>query len=589
MRKFNRPINLSQYCAKMGGGKLYIAILLFAILLSTSSCKQIVFVPVEEPKEWTITIVNNPAEVGTSETFSRYTNQKFTLPDPEPVDGYSFDNYSLPDGTELQVGDRVKYDGSDITITANWSYEINVDTPDHGTGTNSISDAINSANGKNVVINLPSAGSNTTYNEDDPIEIAENQHVTINGTEKTALTGRALTSSISENAVTINGSFTLSKGSSLTLNNVKLMATPSNHLISSVTGGVEVNILNSSLTTAANKYGIFVNVSENPDQPVSINIENTYAEMKAETGAPTYGATGVVFVRGDSTQKHDYDDQLDHAAVTIMNSEFKDISEGNFSVIPVELEWTDEIDLTVENTDIAINKNHYAIRFYGVGTENTVSDVSISHSSLTAWASFYVQADSKNVKGTIDHCTLTGINENSGPTDGFSTISIDSSSGIELDVKNSTVIFNKNAEASQKAASIYYYDNTGIVGGNVVNFKNCSIEFNQTPTAELPVLTSFTDSIMTKNGEVVNGYNYISFDDATINSLAAYGYKLEETAEKLAINPADQNIGSIDEDGYTIIKYSSYCFYNPAFSGNRVPDNQPYQFIQTSFNLVPSL
>ena len=54
-------------------------------------------------------------------------------------------------------------------------------------------------------------------------------------------------------------------------------------------------------------------------------------------------------------------------------------------------------------------------------------------------------------------------------------------------VVDSTIIFNKNAEASQKAASIYYYDNTGIEGGNVVNFKNCNLEFNQTPTASLPV------------------------------------------------------------------------------------------------------
>ena len=507
------------------------------------------------------------------------------MPDSEPKENYSFDNYSLADGTELQAGDSIKYNGSDVIVTANWTYVVDVDNP----GSNSISEAMNRADGKNVIINLPYDGG-PAYKEEEPVRIGENQHVTINGisVDSSRITS-GLETTISENAVKIDGTFVLSKGSSLTLNNVNLTTSSSDHLISSTTGGVEINILNSLLTTAANKYGIFLNISENPDESVSINVQNSCVEMKAETGGFTYGATSALFIRGDSTQKHDPDDQLDYINVSIKDSEFRDISDGDFSVIPVEFEWTDEVDLTMDNTDISINKNHYAVRFYGVGSDDTISDVIISDSNLKAWSAFYVQADSKNINAVIENSILTGVNENSGPTDGFSTISIDSSSNIELDVVDSTIIFNKNAEASQKAASIYYYDNTGIEGGNVVNFKNCNLEFNQTPTASLPVLTSFTETIMTRSGKPINGYNYVNFDTATINSLAVYGYKLEETAEKLAIDPSDQNIGEIDDDGYKIIKYDGYCFYNPAFAGDRVPDNEPYQFIKTSYNLVPSL
>ena len=117
----------------MGGG-VFVAILVIAIL-SFTSCRQIVFVPIEEPEEWTITIINNPEEVGTAETYSRYIRQRFVLPDSEPKENYSFDNYSLADGTELQAGDSIKYNGSDVIVTANWTYVVDVDNP----GSNSIS------------------------------------------------------------------------------------------------------------------------------------------------------------------------------------------------------------------------------------------------------------------------------------------------------------------------------------------------------------------------------------------------------------------------------------------------------------------
>lgn len=584
MRKNIRPKTI--FSSITGGGKTYIAILIIAILFAACSCRQTVLIPVEIPEEWTITIINNPSEAGITETYTKLSNQRFSLPEPEAKDGFTFSYYSLPDGTELKPGDRLKYDGSNIIVTANWAYDLDIEIPETGTGTNVLTDAINGANGNDVIINLPlSAGETATYTETERITIKENQHVVINGASETGISMMSLLSPISDNAPTINGSFILSRGSSLTLNNVKL-TDAENYLIYTTSGGVEVNISNSSLITAPNKYAVITNISENPDEDVVINLDNTYVGMKATNSSINYGASGAVFVRGDSTQKHDYDDQLDYASVTITNCEFEDISEGNFSIIPVQLDWADEIDLTVENTDIIVNKNHYAIRFYGVGKEDTVSDLRIDNCNLKAWASLYIQADSRNVKGTVSNSTLTGVNENSGDTDGFATISIDSSAGNEIDFNNCTIIFNKNAKASQQAVSIYYYDHTGIDGGNIVNFKNCSFEFNQVPTAELPVITSNADSIMTRNGRKIDGWNYINFDDATINSLSEYGYRIEKTEDKIAIDPSDANVGETDEDGYTFIPYEKYNFYYPEYTGNRVPDNEPYQLIQIGMNLV---
>ena len=167
MRKNIRPKTI--FSSITGGGKTHIAILIIAILFTACSCRQTVLIPVEIPEEWTITIINNPSEAGITETYTKLSNQRFSLPEPEAKDGFTFSYYSLPDGTELQPGDRLKYDGSNIIVTANWAYDLDIEIPETGTGTNVLTDAINGADGNDVIINLPSsAGETATYTETGP-------------------------------------------------------------------------------------------------------------------------------------------------------------------------------------------------------------------------------------------------------------------------------------------------------------------------------------------------------------------------------------------------------------------------------------
>ena len=159
----------------------------------------------------------------------------------------------------------------------------------------------------------------------------------------------------------------------------------------------------------------------------------------------------------------------------------------------------------MNNVFIYITKNYYAFRFFDVGSnDGQVSTISIKDSYLKAWSAFYVQANTQNVKAEVVNSTLTGVGKNSGPTDNFATISIDSSSNVKLHVVESEIIFNKAAEADQQAVAIYYYDYGDLAyGGNLVSFENCDFKL-EGENATSPGVMAYADNITGKSTEEVN-------------------------------------------------------------------------------------
>ena len=224
-------------------------------------------------------------------------------------------------------------------------------------------------------------------------------------------------------------------------------------------------------------------------------------------------------------------------------------------------------DINMDNVSISIKKNYYSFYLYDVGSnEGPVSTVLIKDSYIKGWAAFYVQANTQNLEAEVVGSTLVGIGQNSGVSDNFATIAIDSSSNVKLSVVGSEIVFDKVAEAEQRAAAIYYFDNKDpYTGGNRISFENCDFKLegkNATSSGVMAYADNITgkstEPLETGNEEFVYEEkttverNEIIFDAASLDSLTSQGYvheNITEEIEKWLHIPASEN-QQRPKDGY---------------------------------------
>lgn len=565
--------------SRKAGACILIMLAALAFITALSSCTEKVIVPISE---WKITITHDPTAAGMTEEHTLYSYESYALPVSES-DGYVLESYTDDTGRNYLPGDVIHFNGKNRSFVAHWAVETIIEPSAPGEPvTGLIKDAIDAASGRNIIINLPSSAG-TEYSEPERIVINPGQSVTINGPEA-AGRSRTASRSASTTAPVLDGSFELSEGSSLTINNIRMTSSTDKDLIFSESGDIEINVYDSVLTAYPNSNAIGINISENPSSTVRINIEGSLFELTAGVGNSTSNVSRGLFVRGDSTQMHKLEDQLDMAEISIIDTEMKQISnDGDYLIIPIDIQWVDDMDISLDDVDISINKNYYALRFYGVGTENTEPQLRIKDSTLKAWSALYIQGDSKNIHAEVDRSTLTGINLNSGTTNDFGTIAINSSCHNIINLNRCTIAYSAQGNANQSAASIYHWDHTGMEGGNEVNFNGCDFDFSNGSTT--PVITFGIEIIMTRSGREINGYSYINLDSATLSALENQGYKLTMEEEKKAIDPSyGADVEGFDEDGYKKIPYAEWPFTNPSWEGGG-NDGEAYQFIQQDYFL----
>ena len=231
----------------------------------------------------------------------------------------------------------------------------------------------------------------------------------------------------------------------------------------------------------------------------------------------------------------------------------------------------------MDNVSISIKKNYYSFYLYDVGSnEGPVSTVLIKDSYIKGWAAFYVQANTQNLEAEVVGSALVGIGQNSGVSDNFATIAIDSSSNVKLSVVGSEIVFDKATEAEQRAAAIYYFDNTDpYTGGNRISFDNCDFIPEDGNKKGFGVM-AYVDNITGKSTEPLESEddkefvyeekttaerNEIVFDSASLASLSSQGYVHENMTEEIekwlhipaSVNqkrPKDMYAYRFDEDIY---------------------------------------
>lgn len=409
-----------------------------------------------------------------------------------------------------------------------------------------------------------------TFAED--IKISADNAVIISGLESPVVAdsyGRAVVAE-GDAASLIKGTITLADGAVLTLRNLAIAPESAGAYAISADDGVSVNLDNVYINTSSGGRGISVvddaDTEEPIDNPVDVNLKFTTISLN---GA---GSRGInIDGSHDQTQSG-----VEKVSISMSDSTIIQSEDDESSVYPVQIFRSELAELEMNNVFIYIAKNYYAFRFFDVGSnDGPVSTITIKDSYLKAWSAFYVQANTQNVKAEVVNSTLTGVGKNSGPTDDFATISIDSSSNVKLHVVESEIIFNKAAEADQQAAAIYYFDNKDpYTGGNRISFGNCDFRL-EGKNATSPGVMAYADNITgksTKKLETGNEEfvyeeqttaerNEIVFDAASLASLIRQGYVHENKTEEIEIwlhvpasedqnRPRDGYAYRFDEDIY---------------------------------------
>ena len=562
---------------------LLIAIIMTAFLGSCSNrLSDTIIPPIETNNTWTISITSNPSGIISSQTFQGNTSDSFTLPLLK-TDGYSLYRYVDENGNVYTPGTVLSYNGDrNVTISAEFIKATAL--PEEGTENKTISEIIEEASGSPVAIQLPSGD----YTETETIELKENQSVVIEGLPETATTASLMQRAANEvSNVSINGRFVLSAGSSLILRNVELSSSEVGaHLISSKSGGVTIELYNSVLTTPSEGRAINIATESALNENVSLTVRNSTIYMTGEN------ARGIN-IDGSPAFSRDKESMLDSAEIIIDNScllEKEDSSTTDGYVYAVNVFRTEQADLSVINNSVIQidSKYYYAIRYYAVGNEYTASTITIDDSTIKAWTAYYIQAGSNNVTGKISNSYISGVNQSDGESDSFTTVGIDSSSNCIVSVEDSTVAFTQLGKAEQQAAAIYYWDNTGLSGGNSISFEDCAFEF-EVPDDQLPIVTAYYDNFITCEGSPITPRtpNIITIDNSTLNSLTSKGYSFSSIMGKYCIDPNfnDKEAIEYDEDGYLKIPYDSCYLYNPDLGDGRSIDNKSYQNEQTTITL----
>lgn len=432
------------------------------------------------------------------------------------------------------------------------------------------------------------------------INISADNAVIISGLDSPVVAdseGRAVPAE-GDAASLIKGTFTLSDGAELTLRNLAIAPETAGAYAISATNGVSVSLDNVYINTSAGGRGINIADgadTEGPiDKPVDVNLNFSVIILNGENSRG-------VNIDGSSDQTKSGTERV---IISLSDSSIVQPEEDATSVYPVQVFRSELADLEMNNVFINITKNYYAFRFFDVGSnDGPESTISIRDSYLKAWSAFYVQANTQNLKAEVVNSTLTGVGKNSGPSDNFATISIDSSSNVKLNVVDSEIVFNKAAKADQQAVAIYYYDYGDLTyGGNLVSFENCNFKLegeNETS----PGVMAFVDNITGKSTEKVDiedaqsgtvdvkydelapaKKNEIVFDAASLASLTSQGYVYERMEDEVIwdlqipcyenpARPIDGYAYRFDEDIY-MFAYEDGV--KKGFSGGAGTQEHPY-------------
>lgn len=451
--------------------------------------------------------------------------------------GFSFLGWTLSDG-----GDPVTSFGESITenvtLYAIWAVDVSSDyvfvdsaTGSDETGTGS-SDAPYKTIGKAIAqsgddVSILASGS---FSED--INIPAGASVTIAGTSTISPVSfnednRAIANT-EEGCDTIVGNITMGAGATLKLADIAIKPDSGNAISSSE--GVTISLDHVLIENASG--GRSINILP-PDTQLKQNVDVSLTSSALVITGTSMSDRGIN-IDGDVTQQTSSSVSVD---LSLVDSSIIQSGERG-SVYPISIFRVDQVDLSIDNSTISIVSNYYAFRFFDVGSEAEKSTVTITDSTLEAWAAVYLQACSENVDVTVTGSILDGSNYNSGDTNGFAVVAVDSTREVNVNVVDSVVRFGMYGEADQQAAAIYYYDHPFIAdGGNSINFRNCHFVF----TGDNPHRTgllSFAENYhgFTKDGgelqlfDPVPQANIITFDDATMADITAQGY-IYETSE----------------------------------------------------------
>lgn len=392
------------------------------------------------------------------------------------------------------------------------------------------------------------------------INISADNAVIISGLESPVVAdtyGRAVAAD-GDAASLIKGTITLADGAVLTLRNLAVAPENACAYAISAEDGVSVTLDNVYINTSAGGRGISV-VDDGSDgaieTPVNIDVRFSTIIVNAEK------TRGISVTSSADTLKK----SSGKLSISLSDSTIEQGVEG--IAYPFVIYRAGLADINMDNVSISIKKNDYSFYLYDVGSnEGPVSTVLIKDSYIKGWAAFYVQANTQNLEAEVVGSTLVGVGQNSGVSDNFATIAIDSSSNVKLSVVGSEIVFDKAAEAEQQAAAIYYFDNKDpYTGGNRISFENCDFKLEGKNTTSSGVM-AYADNITGKSTEPLETgneefvyeekttveRNEIIFDAASLASLTSQGYvheNITEEIEKWLHIPASEN-QQRPKDGY---------------------------------------
>lgn len=451
--------------------------------------------------------------------------------------GFDFLGWALSDGGDPveSFGDTIS---EDVTLYAIWAVDVSSDYVfvDSATGSDETGTGSSDAPYKTIVKAIAQSGDDVSilasgsFSED--INIPVGASVTIAGMSTVSpvafnVDNRAIANT-EEGYDTIVGNITMGAGATLKLADIAIKP-DSGYAISS-NEGVTISLDHVLIVNASG--GRSINILP-PDTQLKQNVDVSLASSALVITGTSTNDRGIN-IDGDDTQRTSATVSVD---LSLVDSSIIQSGERGL-VYPINIFRVDQADLAIDNSIISIVSNYYALRFFDVGSEAEKSTVTITDSTLKAWAAVYLQACSENVDVTVSGSILDGSNYNSGETNDFAVVAVDSTKDVNVDVVDSMVRFGIYGEADQQAAAIYFYDHPFIDdGGNSINFRNCHFVF----TGDDPYRTgllSYAENFkgFTEDGgelklfDPVPQANIITFDDATMADITAQGY-IYETSE----------------------------------------------------------
>lgn len=568
-------------------------LLITAVLLAFSSCSLNMEDSVLDGIEDSL-----PSITYYSEGLVYYTQASSTLREApsQPVrDGFVFAGWAYSeDGEPITEWGSLLTES--VTLYAVWeldassSYVFVSENADDNSGNGSQTDpyasvlaAITASQGEEVKIFIdgcikedifiPAGKSVTIASLSSPVSFDEN--------------GRAVINSGSTEHGVISGQVTVESGASLTLRNVEVEPDSSVAILAS-DGNVSLTLDHVAITTMSGGRAVAVGDStaavtgsgSSPTAELSGDIELTVeASAFVLSGSNSRGISVA--------EERALEPATNSLTMTVSNSRIvqADSDSEDSSICPIDIVGIDEAGISIDNTFISLKKNHYAVRFDNIGNEETVSNIVITDSEFNAWAAVYFRACSQNIDVEIRDSVLKGTNYNSGETNDFSTIAVNSTMNVNIDVTGSEIGFAQYGNANQKAASIYYWDKPFVDdGGNSINFYQCT--FSMDNSGMLASAENYTGYAADKGNGTKTEFsplpqeNVITFDQASLNSIASRGY-IEVSEEDLAYTMLSFPDGDEDENTYY---YGTVTCYNFAlengadlgFAGGAGSKEHPY-------------